>query len=147
MLTKITKIERDKPEILEIHCHTVSDEVREIISFVRSRQGQLSGTIDERQFEISVTDIFYIEAVENRCYIYTKGNVYESRQKLYEIEELLREKHFLRISRSMILNLMKVSSIKPALNGRFTAVLNSEEQVIISRKYVPALKSALKGGN
>lgn len=145
MLTKITKIERNKPEFIEIHCHTVSDEVNEIVAFVKSRQGQLSGTIDERQYEISVTDIYYIEAVDNHTFFYTKGKVYESKHKLYELEEMLREKHFLRISKSMILNLMKVSSIKPALNGRFTALLSSDEQIIISRKYVPELKKALKG--
>ena len=44
MKTKITKIEKDKPELLEIHCHTISDEVREIVAFVKSRQGQLTGT-------------------------------------------------------------------------------------------------------
>ncbi|MBQ3970186.1 MAG: LytTR family transcriptional regulator DNA-binding domain-containing protein [Clostridia bacterium] len=147
MLTKITKIPNDKPEILEIRCHSVTDEVREIIAFVKSRQGQISGAIDERQYEISVTDIFYIEAVDNRSFIYTKGKVYESKQKLYELEELLNEKHFLRVSKSTILNLMKISSIKPAMNGRFTAVLSSNEQVIISRKYVPDLKRALKGEN
>ncbi len=146
MLTKITKIEREKPELLEIHCHSVSDEVREIIAFVKSRQGQLSGTLDERQYEISVTDIYYIESVDSHTFFYTQGKVYESKQKLYELEEILKEKHFLRISKSMILNLMKVSSIKPALNGRFTAVLSSDEQIIISRKYVPELKKALKGG-
>ncbi len=145
MLTKITKIERDKPEMLEIHCHAVSDEVREIVAFVKSRQGQLSGTIDERQYEISVTDIFYIETVDNRSFICTKGKVYESKQKLYELEDILKEKHFLRVSKSVILNLMKISSIEPALNGRFTAVLSSGEQIIISRKYVPELKKALKG--
>ena len=147
MLTKITKIPNDKPEILEIRCHSVTDEVWEIIAFVKSRQGQISGAIDERQYEISVTDIFYIEAVDNRSFIYTKGKVYESKQKLYELEELLNEKHFLRVSKSTILNLMKISSIKPAMNGRFTAVLSSNEQVIISRKYVPDLKRALKGEN
>ena len=41
---------------------------------------------------------------------------------------------------------MKVRSIKPALNGRFTAILQSDEEIIISRKYVPELKKALKGG-
>lgn len=147
MLTKITKTERDKPEMVEIHCHTVSDEVREIIAFVKARQGCLSGTLDERQYEISVTDIYYIEAVDNRSFIYTKGKVYETKQKLYELEDILKEKRFLRVSKSTILNLMKVSSLKPALNGRFSAVLRSGEQVIISRKYVPELKKALKGGD
>ena len=124
---------------------TISDEVREIIAFVKSRQGQLTGTADERQYEIAVSDVFYIESVDNRNFIYTKDKVYETRQKLYELEDMLIEKHFLRVSKSTLLNLMKVSSIKPALNSRFTAVLFSGEQIVITRKYVPELKKALKG--
>ncbi|MBR0336817.1 MAG: LytTR family transcriptional regulator [Ruminococcus sp.] len=145
MQTRITKIDRDKPELLEIHCHKISDEVREIIAFVKSRQGQLTGTADERQYEIAVSDVFYIESVDNKTFIYTKNKVYETRQKLYELEEILKEKRFLRVSKSTLLNLMKVSAIKPALNSRFTAELFSGEQVIITRKYVPELKKALKG--
>ena len=145
MQTKITKIDLDKPELLEIHCHSVSDEVREIVAFVKSRQGQLTATADERQYEIAITDIFYIESVDNKTFIYTKGKVYESRQRLYELEEVLKNNRFLRVSKSTVLNLMKVSAIKPALNSRFTAVLFSGEQIVISRKYVPALKKALKG--
>lgn len=145
MQTRITKIDRDKPELLEIQCHSVSEEVREIVAFVKSRQGQLTGIADERQYEISISDIFYIESVDNKAFIYTKSKVYETRQKLYELEEMLSKKHFLRVSKSTLLNLMKVSAIKPALNSRFTAVLFSGEQIVITRKYVPALKKALKG--
>ncbi len=145
MQTKLTRIEKDKPEYVDIHCHTVSDEVREIVAFVKSRQGQLTGTLDERQYEVPITDIFYIESVDNKVFLYTKNKVYETKQKIYEFESLLERKHFLRVSKSTLLNLMKVNAIKPALNGRFTAVLFSGEQVIINRKYVPDLKHALKG--
>ena len=81
----------------------------------------------------------------NDYIIYTKNKVYETRQRLYELEELLREKHFLRVSKSMLLNLMKVGSIKPARGSRFIAVLRTGEEVVISRKFVPDLKKALKG--
>ena len=145
MKTKVTKIERNKPEMVEIHCYSVSDEVNEILAFVKSRQGQLTGTADERQYEIAVSDIFYIEAVDNKTFLYTKDKVYETKQKLYELEKILSQKHFLRVSKSTLLNLMKVSSIKPAINSRFIAVLFSGEQVVITRKYVPELKKALKG--
>jgi DNA-binding LytR/AlgR family response regulator len=145
MLTKITKTPTNQPEIVEIHCHKVSDEVKEIIAYVKSRQGQLTGSMDDMQFEIPVGDIFYIESVDNKTFAYTQNEVYELRQKLYEVEDLLREKHFLRTSKSTLLNLMKISAIKPALNGRFTAVLFSGEETVISRKYVPELKKALKG--
>ena len=53
--------------------------------------------------------------------------------------------HFVRISKSIIVNLMKVVSIKPALNGRFVCKLRNEEEVIISRKYVPDVKKKLRG--
>lgn len=145
MQTKLTRIEPDQPEFVEIHCHALSDEVREIVAFVKSRQGKLSGTLDERQYEVPITDIYYIESVDNKVFLYTKDKVYETKQKIYEFEALLRKKHFLRVSKSTLLNLMKVSAIKPALNGRFTAVLYSGEQVLITRKYVPDLKRALKG--
>ena len=145
MQTRITKIGKDQPEYIEIHCYRISEKVREIIAFVKSRQGQLTGTADERQYEIAVSDVFYIESVDNRNFIYTKDKVYETRHKLYELEEMWQEKRFLRVSKSTLLNLMTVSSIKPALNSRFTAVLFSGEQIVISRKYVPALKKTLKG--
>ena len=145
MLTKITKIDQSQPEIVEIHCHKISDDINEIVAFVKSRQGQLTGTIDDRQFEIFVGDVFYIEAVDNKTFIYTKDEVYEAKQRLYEFEEFLKDKHFIRTSKSTLLNMMKIKSIKPALNGRFVAMLYSGEETIISRKYVPELKKALKG--
>lgn len=145
MEININKIGRDEKERLEIYCHSMSNEVEEIVSFVKSRQGQLTGFTDGRQYEIPVSDIFYIEGVDNKVFIYCKEQVYETHHRLYELEEELKEKHFFRGSKSALLNLMKVDSVKPALNGRFTAVLLNGEQIIISRKYVPELKKALKG--
>lgn len=133
-------------ELVEIYCHEVNNQVKEIVSFVKSRQGQLSGNMDGKQFEIPITDVYYIEAVDNKVFIYCNRQVYETKQKLYELEEVLTPKHFLRVSKSILLNLMKVRALKPALNGRFTAILPNNEEVIISRKYVQELKKTLKGG-
>lgn len=145
MEIRVLKIAYSEPEEMEIRCHEVTEQVKEIITFVKSRQGQLTGIIEGKQYEIPVTDVYYVEAVDNTVFIYGREKVYETRQKLYELEGILREKYFLRVSKSLILNLMKVKSIKPALNGRYSAILQSGEEIIISRKYVPQLKSALKG--
>ena len=146
MEIKLLKIAKEQPEQMEIRCHEVTEEIKEIVSFVKTRQGRLTGLQEDRQFEVPVSEVCYIEAVDNKVFLYTVKQVYETRQKLYELEELLKEKYFLRVSKSLLLNLMKVRAIKPALNGRFTAVLQSGEEIIISRKYVPELKAALKGG-
>ena len=49
----------------------------------------------------------------------------------------------MRISKSVIVNLMKVDYIKPALNGRYMCRLTNSEDVIISRKYVPEFREKL----
>ncbi len=146
MEIKIFKITKEQPEQLEIRCHEITEQVREIVTFVKSRQGQLNGMIEGKQYEIPIMDIYYIEAVDSKVFLYSSKKVYETRQKIYELENALKEKYFLRVSKSLLLNLMKVKSIKPAVNGRFTAILQSGEEIMISRKYVPELKAALKGG-
>lgn len=146
MEIKLLKIAKEQPELMEIRCHEITEEIKEIVTFVKTRQGCLTGLQGDRQFEVPVSEVCYIEAVDNHVFLYTLKQVYETRQKLYELEELLKEKYFLRVSKALLINLMKVRSIKPALNGRFSAVLQNGEEIIISRKYVPELKAALKGG-
>lgn len=146
MEIKIFKISKEQPEQLEIRCHEITNQVREIVTFVKSRQGQLNGVIEGKQYEIPIMDIYYIEAVDSKVFLYSSKKVYETKQKIYELENALKEKYFLRVSKSLLLNLMKVKSIKPSINGRFTAILQSGEEIVISRKYVPELKAALKGG-
>jgi DNA-binding LytR/AlgR family response regulator len=147
MKLEVRKVPEAEPEMVEIRCHQITDEVRELISFVKSRQGQLTASQDGQRFEIPVVDLFYAESVDERVFLYTARDSYEIRMKLYELESLLKNRHFLRISKSMLVNLMKISSVRPALNGRFSALLKNGEEVIISRKYVPALKQTLKGGD
>lgn len=146
MEIKIFKIAKEQPEQFEIRCHEITEQIREIVTFVKSRQGQLNGVIEGKQYEIPIMDIYYIEAVDSKVFLYSSQKVYETKQKIYELETTLKEKYFLRVSKSLLLNLMKVNFIKPAVNGRFIAILQSGEEIMISRKYVPNLKAALKGG-
>lgn len=141
----ISKIPENEAELVDIRCHKETQSVLEIAAFVRSRQGKLIAQLDGRQYSVPVTEIMYIESVDNRTFVYTQSEVYESRQRLYELEEILKSRYFLRISKSAIVNLMKISSVKPALGGRFSAALSNGEEIIISRKYVPKLKNTLGG--
>ena len=145
MELNVKRVPNEEPEVLEIRCHKVTDDIEEIISFVKSRQGQLSTMHEGQRVEILLVDIFYAESVDNRLFVYTAKDTYEVRLKLYELEDMLRGKTFIRVQKGMLLNLMKIKSIKPALSGRYTALLKNGEQIVISRKYVLDLKSALKG--
>lgn len=145
MDVKIEQIGREKEEMVLIRCHKMREEVREIADFVRSRQGMISAAMNGAQYEVAVSDLYYIESVDGRTFLYTQKNSYETAYRLYELENLLKPKRFQRISKSVIVNLMKIQSIQPALNGRFSVLLKSGEKLIISRNYVKAFKAALKG--
>ena len=145
MELNVKRVPNEEPEVLEIRCHKVTDDIEEIISFVKSRQGQLSTMQEGQRVEIPLVDIFYAESVDNRLFVYTSKDNYEVRLKLYELEDMLRGRTFIRVQKGMLLNLMKIKSIKPALSGRYTALLKNGEQIVISRKYVLDLKNALKG--
>ena len=145
MEIRIKHIGQQEQEYIEIGCRRADQNISEIVSFLKSRQGAIDGMLNDRQYQIPIVDIFYIESVDERTFIYLESDCYESRRKLYEFEELLTSRRFARISKAVVLNLMKVVSISPALNGRFLCKLTNGEEVIISRKYVPAIKEKLKG--
>lgn len=84
-----------------------------------------------------------MESVDDRTFIYLSGDCYETSHKLYELEEILNERRFIRISKSVIVNLLKIECVKPALNGRYLCHLKNGEDVIISRKYVHEFKEKL----
>jgi DNA-binding LytR/AlgR family response regulator len=89
---------------------------------------------------LDTNEIYYIESVDMKTFVYAKTAVYQSRLRLYELEELLTSGDFLRISKQTIVNVPKIREIAPAGGGRFTATLDNSEKVIIARSYVPSLK-------
>ena len=88
-------------------------------------------------------DILYFDATDNHVFAYTKDNCFETRKKLFEIEELFSESSFLRISKNAIVNIKAIDHLSPEFNGRFIASLKNGENIIISRGYVPELKKKL----
>ena len=143
MEIKIRKIDGRELEYIEIGCHADDSRVRSIVKFVKGLDGSISGAKGEKVYEIPIVDIFYIESVDDHTFIYTYKDSFETKLKLYEFEDLLKERGFLRISKSVILNIMKADSIKPALNGRFLCKLTNGEEVIISRKYVTEFREVI----
>ena len=139
----IKQIDKSREEEIIVNCHEIDDEVVSIENMLRKSENVLLGSRDNKTFRIPIKDIFYIESVDNKTFIYLIDAVYESKQKLYELEELLSGTKLFRCSKSMILNIAKIRSVSPSVNGRFEARLTNNENVIISRQYVPNLKKRL----
>ncbi len=66
--------------------------------------------------------------------------------RLYEAERDFERFHFVRCSKSVILNLLLLEGISPALNGRFFAHMKNGERLMISRQYAGKMKRIVMGG-
>ncbi len=139
----IKQVDKTSEEEIIIRCHDIDDEVLSIIERLKKSESVLLGSRDNEVFRIAPKDIYYVESVDSKSYICLQKGVYESKLKLYEIEELLQSTKLFRCSKSMILNVSKIRSVSPSINGRFEAKLLNGESVIISRQYVPNLKKLL----
>ncbi|MBH5319565.1 LytTR family transcriptional regulator [Paenibacillus sp. GSMTC-2017] len=143
MKVSIEEITKEQEEEILIKCHEVDDEIHEIVDKLNTKNLIMIGYHNEIVHRIKLSDIFYFEAVDGKVFMYCQDNVFEVKHKLYELEELCKRNNYFRASKSTILNIAKISSIHPSISGRFEAVLNNGERVVISRQYVPVLKTML----
>lgn len=142
---KITILDRadgEEDEVI-IRCKQMDEHILKLVYALRAGQEKLTATKGADIVQLLPKEIYYFEAVDNKVFLYLEKDVYETKMKLYELEERFRGTDFLRVSKSVILNLSKVKSLSPAFNGRFEATMKNGEKLIISRQYVPALKEKI----
>ncbi|HKM21764.1 MAG TPA: LytTR family DNA-binding domain-containing protein [Lachnospiraceae bacterium] len=140
----IEETQLDEDEVV-IRCNRMSDDILQLISYIKSNKNVIVGYENDHIHRLEPADVYYFEAVDNKVFLYCKKEVYESKQKLYELENELISHNFFRISKSVVVNLSKIKYISPAFNGRFEATMLNGEKVIISRQYVPEFKKKLTG--
>lgn len=121
----------------------LTPDIERIISLMRMMDMQIPVKRDDETILLDVDEILYIEAVERNTFVYTKDSTYESALKLYEFEQQLPEKDFIRISKQSILNLRKVKSLKTDVNRKIRATLLNGEQIVVSRTYAEDLRKRL----
>ena len=131
----------EEDEII-VRCTDLDERVLKLIQALRT-EDKMTGYIDDKIVKLSLKEIYYFEAVDNKVFSYTAKETYEVHKKLYEIEQAFEHTDFLRISKSVIVNIAKIAYVKPIFNGRFEAKLKNDEKVIVSRQYVSDLKKKL----
>lgn len=132
----------EEEEII-IRCRHMDTNLLKLIYGLRAGREKITVSKGEKIFQVQPSEIYYFEAVDGKVFAYLEREVYETRYKLYELEEQLRGTDFFRATKSTIINLAKVQNISPAFNGRFEACMKNDERLTVSRQYVPELKEKL----
>ena len=142
MRVRFEQVDAKEKEQALIRAVEKTADILSAMDLLENGTGGITVTKDRSTYFCKLTQMYYIESVDKHTYIYTKGDCYESRERLYELEEKLGP-YFVRISKSMIVNLRKIQNVSAEPGGRMVAVLLNGERVIISRSYVKEIKRRL----
>jgi two-component system, LytTR family, response regulator len=89
-------------------------------------------------------EIDWIEAASNYVKIYSNGKGHLVRHTMHDMERKLDRRQFLRIHRSIIVNVKKIRGVQPCNSGEFIVTLTSGKELPSSRGYRGSLGSLLK---
>ena len=142
MKVTFNKVSQTESESAVINAYDRSDAINTAIGLLENGEQIIVGYKDDEKVPCKISQIYYFEAVDDKCFAYTKDACLDMRCRLYEIEQNL-DFRFFRCSKSMICNLRKIRSVKTESNARMRAELLNGEVVVISRSYVKELKKKL----
>ena len=136
----------DEPEVI-IRAKEETALVREIASFAEKQMEKEQAGItvykDGMTEEIDTCDIIRIYKEDRKMVVITGNGEYQARSSLQELEETLDKHRFLRISRSEIINLERVSGFDMSFRGTVKVIFEDGSYSWVSRRYVNTVSSRL----
>lgn len=126
-----------------IKCRERNASVEKLIAALLITDRQMAVFRDGNRLLLDLAEILYIESVDGKCFVYTAQAVYEARERLYTLEGQLEPYRFVRIQKSVIVNLNHIQAIKTYVNRRLLLTMQNGEQLIASRQYAERIKELL----
>lgn len=142
---KVTILEKkaDEEDELIVKCDYLDESLTKLINQFKTGKGKMNFYKDSKIVFVDPEEVLYFESVDDKVFAYTKDSVYETKSKLYQLEEELPASIFFRANKAVIVNLDKIDSLTPVFGGRLEAVLENGYKVMISRNYLNTLKELL----
>lgn len=132
-----------EPEIIVV-TDRVTDEVNEIINRLSEKQPQMiAGFSDGQATLLEPARIYRAYASGGKVYAETADGTYILRMRLYEAEQRLAGRTFVRISNSEVINLKRVRGFDLSFAGTICVSLSNGTVTYVSRRYVSKIKQLL----
>ncbi|MHC1748927.1 MAG: LytTR family DNA-binding domain-containing protein [Cellulosilyticaceae bacterium] len=127
---------------VDIYYQREDSEVKLLLDYLKETH-TLMGNVDGTKKVLKPNQIYYFETVDHKCFAYTEDEVYKVDLSLQEVEDIYMDKGFIRVNKSMVLNVLKVDYIKMEVNMRINAYLENGECIIINRSYRSSFNTKL----
>ena len=122
----------------------MTEEVSALVQMLSETEPKLiAGFRDDTVTVLDEQEILRIYAAGGKVYAVLPSGEYVLRLRLYEAEERLKQRQFVRISNSEIINLKKARSFDLSFTGTICVTLSDGSKTYVSRRYVSRIKEVL----
>ena len=135
-------LERARSELRRSTNREITQRILELLSQVKG--AKVPASEDDSRLVIktkgrivflNVDDLDWVEAAANYVRLNANGETYLFRETISRISERLNPNRFIRIHRSIIVNVRKIKELMPVNSGEYVVILKSGKELSCSRGY------------
>ena len=127
-----------------VYTDKITEEVLRIKSFVlENSESILIGFLDEKIKILNPAKIYRIYTENSKVFAESIDEKYLVKKRIYQLEDILKPKKFVRISNSELINLNLVDSFDLSYSGTISVKMKNKSKTFVSRRYVKKIKETL----
>lgn len=145
MKLTMNRISQGEDEVI-IRYREFNEQIEMIAALAEGKAPKISAKFGDEMILVSPEAILYLESVDGATWAYLVDKVCRVYESLEKVALAWGERGFFRCSKSMVINIYRISTLKSEPGNRILAQMENGEQVMISRRYARQLRAILKGG-
>lgn len=145
MKLTMNKISQGDDEVI-IRYREMNKQIEMIAALAEGKTSKISARYNDEMILLSPEAILYLESVDGVTWAYLSDKVCRIYESLEKAVLAWGERGFFRCSKSMVINIYRISTLKSESGNRILALMENGEKVMISRRYAREFRRILKGG-
>lgn len=136
-----------KETSITINAPELSEEIQNLIQYISNINtipSQIVASKNNKIYFIDLEKVICFFSKDKYNYVRIKEGTYKIKYKLYELEEILKQKNFIRISNSCIININQVECFDTSILGTVLVKLKDNTQETVSKRNVAPIMRLLK---
>ena len=136
-----------KEASITINAPELTKEIQNLIQYashINEMQNQIMASENNKIYFIDLERVICFFSKDKYNYVRVKEGTYKIKQKLYELENSLRKKDFIRISNSCLIHINQVECFETSVLGTILVRLKDGTQETVSKRRVAQIMKLLR---
>ncbi|MDF2905230.1 MAG: LytTR family transcriptional regulator [Herbinix sp.] len=130
-------------DYIDVYYRQETDEIKDLLQYVNSKS-VLYGKTDKGHRRIMPQEIYYIESVDKKTFLYLEKDVVQIEHSLQELESQLESSGIVRINKSVLVNIYHIEKVNADINMHLCLVMENAEKLSVNRTYKKSFMKYLK---